>query len=635
MRSERLCALTINKYCFLTPIILLFAMTATASGSLTFQSVSAGGVHSCGLTTDGDAYCWGRNTEGQLGDGTNTDSNEPVPVSDGLTFQSLSAGGGHTCGVTMDEDSYCWGAGANGRLGNGTVTNRNVPVAVSGGLAFQSVSASQRHTCGVTTDGDAYCWGENGIGQLGDGTYINSNVPVAVLDITFESVSAGAAHTCGVTTDGDAYCWGWNDFGQLGDGTNTDSNEPVPVSDGLTFQSLSAGGGHTCGVTTDGDAYCWGLNDIGQLGGGNNTSSNIPVAVSGGLTFQSVNAGDNHSCGLTTAGAAYCWGQNTHGELGNGTTGTDSNVPVAVSGGLTFQSVSAGRFHSCGVTIEADAYCWGAGERGRLGNCTNTSSSVPVLVRICDDEGPDTRNIVATPNPVAIGSTVDLTANVDDTNTGESNVASAEYSLNGVGGPWTAMIASDDTFDEVSEDVETSFNAPIDAGIYDLCVRGTDDVDNRGEPECIMLVVYDPSGGFVTGGGWIDSPAGAYRANDTLTGKANFGFVSKYKKGATVPTGNTEFQFKAGDLNFHSSSYEFLVITMGGTNAQFKGHGLINGGLAPNGMEYRFMLWARDGSPDAFRIKIWYEGAGEEVVYDNGFDQEIGGGSIVVHTKGK
>jgi hypothetical protein len=96
---------------------------------------------------------------------------------------------------------------------------------------------------------------------------------------------------------------------------------------------------------------------------------------------------------------------------------------------------------------------------------------------------------------------------------------------------------------------------------------------------------------------------------------------------------NTEFKFKAGDLNFHSSSYEFLVITMGGTNAQYKGSGTINGGLAPNGAEFRFMIWAKDDSPDTFRIRIWWENAGENVVYDNGFNQPIGGGSIVIHTK--
>ncbi|MFC2068648.1 hypothetical protein ACFLTP_06530 [Chloroflexota bacterium] len=144
----------------------------------------------------------------------------------------------------------------------------------------------------------------------------------------------------------------------------------------------------------------------------------------------------------------------------------------------------------------------------------------------------------------------------------------------------------------------------------------------------MLVAVYDPSAGFVTGGGWIDSPANADKrqGNENLTGKATFGFVSKYKKGATVPTGQTEFQFKAGDLNFHSSEYQWLVVTQGGTNAQFKDSGTVNG-EGP----YNFMIWASDDDTDTFRIMI----AG---VYDNGTggtDQEIGGGNIVVHTSKK
>jgi hypothetical protein len=150
-----------------------------------------------------------------------------------------------------------------------------------------------------------------------------------------------------------------------------------------------------------------------------------------------------------------------------------------------------------------------------------------------------------------------------------------------------------------------------------------------------FVVVYDPSGGYVTGGGWINSQDGAYKPAPSLTGKATFGFVSEYKKGATVPTGNTEFQFKTADLNFHSDTYQWLVVNQNGTNAQFKGNGTINGVLAPSGENYQFMIWATDGEPDTFRIKIWYmDGVNMFVVYDNGFRQPIDGGDILVH-KGK
>ena len=172
-----------------------------------------------------------------------------------------------------------------------------------------------------------------------------------------------------------------------------------------------------------------------------------------------------------------------------------------------------------------------------------------------------------------------------------------------------------------------------DAGIYDVCLTVDDGLAQ--DMACTIAVVYDPDAGFVTGGGWIDSPAGAYVPDANLAGKANFGFVSKYKKGKTTPDGQTEFQFHAADLNFHSSSYDWLVVTQNGANAQFKGEGTINGALNSNSNPYKFMLWAGDDDPDTFRIKIWEEDdiGNETVIYDNGFDQAIAGGSIVIHTK--
>jgi hypothetical protein len=166
-----------------------------------------------------------------------------------------------------------------------------------------------------------------------------------------------------------------------------------------------------------------------------------------------------------------------------------------------------------------------------------------------------------------------------------------------------------------------------------------------------FVVVYDPAAGFVTGGGWIDSPPGAYFPDPALTGKASFGFVSKYKKGSSRPTGHTDFKFKVADLNFHSDTYDWLVINQAGSNAQFKGSGTVNGTVAPTGEPYRFMLWATDGdaseTADTFRIRIWYEDVHpttaeemEIVVYDNKVEdgeaeQPIGGGNITVQKPSK
>jgi hypothetical protein len=205
------------------------------------------------------------------------------------------------------------------------------------------------------------------------------------------------------------------------------------------------------------------------------------------------------------------------------------------------------------------------------------------------------------------------------------------------------MSAQDEAFDEVSEGVSANLPGFPEAGIYNICVRGTDSDCNLGPEECILLAVYDPTAGFVTGGGWIMSPAGAMPEYPTLEGKATFGFVSKYRKGAQIPEGQTEFVFQVANLDFRSTGYEWLVVA--GAKAMYKGSGTINGAGA-----YKFMLTALDADAngsdsflvDRFRIKIWTEDNGVEiVVYDNGLgadDQddggttEIGGGSIVIHT---
>ena len=182
-----------------------------------------------------------------------------------------------------------------------------------------------------------------------------------------------------------------------------------------------------------------------------------------------------------------------------------------------------------------------------------------------------------------------------------------------------------------------------DPGVYALQLT-VSDTDGRSESADQYIIAYDPSAGFVTGGGWIMSPVGACQfeaCSGETTGKATFGFVSKYEKGAATPTGQTQFQFKTGNLNFHSDSYEWLVVA--GPNAKYKGVGTINGGG-----NYGFMLTAKDseinggGDVDTFRIKIWDKDNGDAVAYDNKMDTpddsydgtELGGGNIKIH-KGK
>jgi len=357
--------------------------TATGNERVASHRVSAGWLHACAVTTTGAAYCWGDNTYGELGDGTTAGATAPTAVAGGLTFAAVGAGINFTCGITTAGAAYCWGNNTDGELGNGTTAGATTPVAVSGGLTFVTVTTGARHTCGLTADGAAHCWGGNGNGELGNGTTTSTSTPVPVAGgLTFIQVSAGDDYTCGVTRASAVYCWGFNLFGELGNGTTAGASVPVAVTGGLSFTAVATGAFFACGVTTSGAGYCWGDNRDGELGNGTTAGpqqclsfscSTTPVPVLGGLTFLTVTAfaGAAHTCGLTSGSAAYCWGGNFYGDLGFPPPG-DATMPAAVSGGLTFVTISTGQTETCGITTSGALYCWGGNFVGQLGIGTST-----------------------------------------------------------------------------------------------------------------------------------------------------------------------------------------------------------------------------------------------------------------------
>lgn len=256
----------------------------------------------------------------------------------------------------------------------------------------------------------------------------------------------------------------------------------------------------------------------------------------------------------------------------------------------------------------------------------------------CDEDpaAPVVTEVLLSSDPVPVGTATLLEATFTDENADDTHTGTFDWGAGAVAG------AVSESGGAGTLSLSQAFTEP---GVYTVAATVVDDgglSDSRSSTldAPAYLVIYDPSGGFVTGGGWIDSPVGACTlstCSDDTTGKAAFGFVSRYKKGASTPSGNTEFQFKAGDLNFKSAAYDWLVVA--GARAQFKGSGTINGGG-----DYGFLLTAIDGDlnggggADRFRIKIVDRTSGD-VVYDNqrGSDEtsdattELGGGNIRIH----
>ena len=370
----------------LAAALLLISLLASCSDltdpgeALSFATVSAGALHTCGVTATGRVYCWGGNQYGQLGDGTTEDRALPVRIQADFLFEQVSAGLQHTCALARGGVIHCWGGNFNGELGDGTQTNRSTPALIAGGLRFRSVTAGEGHTCGITQDDLAYCWGAALGPAPGGGSLPNQTRPRALSLGQVASLSAGYEIACAVTLNGTTYCWGLRPPGIEFAQDPEASAVPLPVRDAPSLVIVSAGHKHACGITAGRETYCWGRNTSGQLGDATLTSRHTPMPVSGEYVFETVSAeAPAHTCALTEGGAAYCWGYSQSGELGDSSIGVQS-APVAVSGDLAFASLSVGFVHTCGVTLGGAAYCWGSGQKGQLGTGQLEDSRVPVRV---------------------------------------------------------------------------------------------------------------------------------------------------------------------------------------------------------------------------------------------------------------
>jgi alpha-tubulin suppressor-like RCC1 family protein len=368
---------------------LVLAGTAQPASAATTPAVTSGGGHSCALLADQSVWCWGRNTTGQLGDGTSTDSMIPVRVSSLPSAIAVAAGHDHTCAIDVSHEVWCWGSNAFGELGDGTTSvQEDFPVLAQGVLAVQ-VSAGDGFTCAVTLAATVDCWGDNNFGELGDGTTADSSTPQPVTGLTgVTQVAAGYFHACALESNGTVWCWGSNTFGGLGNGSTTDSDVPMLASiENVVY--VAAGADDTCAIVSGGDLVCWGANNVGQLGTGDFVDHSLPAQVVGMTTSaQQVTLGEDFGCAIAAVptATAFCWGDTDgHGQLGNGSFKGDLDFPTPVFGLTTIpsglpsgpQQLAAGAHHTCVLLVSGPVECWGQGFFGSIGDGSTLDRDIP------------------------------------------------------------------------------------------------------------------------------------------------------------------------------------------------------------------------------------------------------------------
>jgi alpha-tubulin suppressor-like RCC1 family protein len=403
-RSIVLCLTVVG--CALDPVVPRGGVpTLDESGSDGFTAVSAGLEHTCALTGDGSAYCWGSNEYGQLGAPSDTTCPRdelsvpcrlrPVLVTGGLVFRKISAGGRITCGLTLGDAVYCWGDNLHGSLGNPALRSSETPVAIAATGIFTDVAAGGEHACGLRSDGVLLCWGLNDFGQVGSQTSaLSAATPIAVnTQLRFVSATAGARRTCARQSDGATFCWGatWV-ITVNGEDTMSAQTTPQRVLSAIAqrFISVAAGTNTTCGITSENRAFCWESSPAGGIGDGNEVGSQTPRAVSGDRRFVAISSGGVHTCGVSDESRVWCWGGDARGQLGissillssrcGASRQACSMIPVPVSGYRSYSQVSAGQGdHSCALTLGGNVFCWGASRMGQRGDGRSLSGdSSPV-----------------------------------------------------------------------------------------------------------------------------------------------------------------------------------------------------------------------------------------------------------------
>ncbi len=354
--------------------------------------VAAGWSHTCARKANGTVWCWGINNASQLGTGESASDvkmrNAPSQVKGLTAATAIVAGDSHSCAIVDGGQAWCWGYNGDGQLGDGQMlTTSSVPVLTRNVSDAIKIGAGGNTSCAIRAAGSVACWGSNEFGQIGNGATANAPLAVAVGGLShIVELGAGMRHVCALDDAGRVWCWGQNITGQLGDGT-TDSPRRTPVAAQITgVTHLTAGLNHTCATKNDGSVWCWGQNNLGQVGLSTSSAAEpVPKQVPALANIVEINAGGyeqagpiSHTCARERSGHVWCWGSNTFGELGNDTSSSQVSAPSTIESMPDAFAIGVGAKHSCAIRRNGTLWCWGSNDQGQLGSLNFTEEHVPV-----------------------------------------------------------------------------------------------------------------------------------------------------------------------------------------------------------------------------------------------------------------